>query len=111
MSALAPSRLFLAFAVLWMVAMTWRLYPQFKDTIRVDGRLTTVAGYLDDVCGQRVGPGAATCFAETGERAQLMLRSEQGKSVLIIIAPLLGYLIYAGSLQLLRARPPFRSPG
>jgi hypothetical protein len=110
-SGAAPTRLFIAFALLWMVAMTWRLYPQFKDTIRVDGRLTTVSTYLEDTCGQRVGPGAATCFAETGEQAQLMLRSEQGKSILIIIVPLLGYLLYSGTARVLRLRPPARRPG
>ena len=111
MSRAMPSRLFLAFAVLWMVAMTWRLYPQFKDTIRVDGRLATVSDYLADTCGQRVGPGAATCFAETGEQAQLMLRSEQGKSILIIIAPLLGYLLCSGTARLLRLSLPSRHTG
>lgn len=111
MSRAAPSRLFLVFAVLWMVAMTWRLYPQFKDTIRVDGRLTTVSQFLEDACGQRVGPGAATCLAENGELAQLLLRSEQGKSVLIIIAPSLGYLLFSGSARLLRSRFPSRGLG
>ncbi len=115
MSRGAPSRLFLAVAVLWLVAMTWRLYPQFKDTIRVDGRLTTVSAYLEDSCGQRVGPGAATCLAETGEQAQLLLRSEQGKSILTIIAPALAYVLFAAFLAIARkwgiflAREP--SPG
>jgi len=94
-----PSRLFLAFAVLWMAAMTWRVYPQFKDTIRVDGRLTTVSAFLDDSCGQRVGPGAATCLAETGEQAQLLLRSEQGKSIFLIIAPSICYLLFCAATQ------------
>lgn len=115
MSGRTPSRLFLAFVALWMVAMTWRLYPQFRDTIRVEGRLTTVTAYLEDSCGQRVGPGAATCLAETGEQAQLLLRSEQGKSILTIIAPALAYLLFAAFLAITRkwgiflAREP--SPG
>jgi hypothetical protein len=110
-SRAVPSRLFLAFAVLWMVAITWRLYPQFKDAIRVDGRLTTVAEFLEDACGQRVGPGAATCLAETGEKAQLLLRSEQGKSILVIIAPVLGYLLIYGAARLLGSRFPSLSLG
>jgi hypothetical protein len=101
-SRAGPSRLFLVFAVLWMVAMTWRLYPQFKDTIRVDGRLTTVSAYLDDSCGQRVGPGAATCLAESGEQAQLLLRSEQGKSIFLIIAPSLCYLLFQAAALIAR---------
>lgn len=106
-----PSRLFLIFAVMWMAAMTWRLYPQFKDAIRVDGRLTSVGQFLEDSCAQRVGPGAATCLAESGEQAQLLLRREQGKSVLIIIVPLLGYLLVYGSAWLFRARFPLRGHG
>lgn len=98
----AHPRLFLVLAALWMLAMTWRIYPQFGDTIRVDGRLTTVASYLGDVCGQRVGPAASTCRDETGEEAQLRLRREQGKSVLVILAPLLFYVGLWWPARLLR---------
>ena len=79
--------------VAWVAVMTWRLYPQFKDAVRVDGRLTTVADYIDDTCGERVGPAAETCLAEARETAQRLLRREQGKSVLLIDAPLFLYLI------------------
>jgi hypothetical protein len=89
----SPSRLFLVLAVLWMGAMTWRIYPQFGDTIRVDGRLTTVSDYIGEMCGQRVGPAAATCLDEAEEAAQLRLREEQGKSLLLILAPLLFYIV------------------
>ena len=103
------SRLFLAFVILWMVAMTWRLYPQFKDAIRVDGRLTTVSAFVDDACGQRVGPAVATCLAEAGEQARLLLRSEQGKSILVIIAPVAVYLLAAAAMHLVhpRSRPRY----
>jgi hypothetical protein len=108
---MAPrTRLFLVLAAVWMVAMTWRLYPQFGNAIRVDGRLTTVARYIDDSCGQRVGPAAATCLAESGEKAQLLLRREQARSVLLILAPLLVYGIIWRPLQFLRARIGARSP-
>jgi hypothetical protein len=105
-------RLALALAALWMLAMTWRLYPQFGDAIRVDGRLTTVASYLSDRCGQRVGPAAVTCLAEGGEEAQLLLRQEQAKSVLFILAPLLVYVFAWLPLRLLRERirPPRLRP-
>lgn len=103
------TRLFLALAALWMLAMTWRIYPQFRDTIRVDGRLTTVSAYIEDACGERVGPAAETCLAETGEAAQLMLRREQGKSVLMIVAPLLFYVGIWRPSQLLRARARART--
>jgi hypothetical protein len=78
--------------VAWMAVMTWRLYPQFKDAVRVDGRLTTMADYIDETCGERVGPAAETCLAEAHETAQRLLRREQGKSVLLIEAPLFAYL-------------------
>lgn len=90
MSPLA--RYFALLAVAWMIAMTWRLYPQFKDAIRVDGRLTTVEDYVGAVCGERVGPAAATCLAEARENARRLLRREQGNSILLIIGPILGYL-------------------
>ena len=86
------SRYFALLAVAWMIAMTWRLYPQFKDAVRVDGRLTTVEDYIAATCGERVGPGAATCLAEAREDARRLLRQEQGNSILLIIAPILGYL-------------------
>jgi hypothetical protein len=101
---MSRTRLILGLAALWMLAMTLRLYPQFKDAIRVDGRLTTVAAYLEDACGQRVGPAAATCLAESGETAQLLLRQEQARSVLAILAPLLIYICGWRPAQLLRAR-------
>jgi hypothetical protein len=104
MNAWAPSRVALGLAALWMVVMTARLYPQFKDTIRVDGRLTTMTQFLDDSCGHRVGPAAVTCLAENGEQAQLMLRQEQGKSVLLIVAPLLGWGLIYWPARLIRAR-------
>ena len=102
--ASARGRLFLVLAALWMLAMTARLYPQFGDRIRVDGRLTTVASYLEESCAQRVGPAAVTCFAERGEEAQLLLRHEQGKSILFIIAPLLFYFLVWYPARLLRQR-------
>ena len=86
------SRYVALFAVLWMVVLTWRIYPQFKDAVRVDGQLTTVEDYIDGTCGERLGPGAGTCVAEAREEAQHLLRREQGKSILLIEAPILLYL-------------------
>lgn len=82
------------FAMLWMVVLTWRIYPQFRDAVRVDGQLTTVEDYIDGTCGERLGPAAATCLAEAREEAQHLLRHEQGKSILLIEAPILGYLVF-----------------
>ena len=73
--------------------MTWRIYPQFKDTLRIDGRLMSYADYVEESCGQRIGPAAASCFAETRDTGHRLVAREQGKSVLLIEAPLLGYLL------------------
>ena len=107
------ARLFLLLAALWMLPMAVRIYPHFGDTIRVDGRLTTVADYLEDACGQRVGPAATTCIAESSERAQLLLRREQGRSILLIEGPLLVYFLVYLPLRLLADRlrgQPARDP-
>ncbi len=73
--------------------MTWRIYPHFKDALRVGGRVTTVSRYIADRCSERVGPAAETCFAEARVAALRLLRREQGKSILLINAPILAYLI------------------
>jgi hypothetical protein len=107
----SPSRLVLALAVLWMAAMTWRIYPQFGDTIRVEGRLTTVSDYVGRTCGQRVGPAASTCLGEAAETAQLGLREEQGKSLLLILAPLVIYVLLWWPVRLARAHARRRRRG
>ena len=89
------SRYVLLFTVLWLIVLSWRIYPQFKDAVRVDGRLTTVEDYVESTCGERLGPGAATCLAEAREEARHLLRREQGKSILLIEAPIFGYLAFA----------------
>jgi hypothetical protein len=73
--------------------MTWRLYPQFKDTLREDGRLVTLEAYIDDSCGQRIGPGVASCLDEARTTGRRLVARQQAKSVLLIVAPLLGYLL------------------
>jgi len=87
------SRYFLLLATVWVVAMTWRIYPQFGDGLRIDGRVTSVEAYVEDSCAQRVGPAAQTCLAEAAGEAQILLRREQGKSILLIAAPILLYLL------------------
>ncbi len=103
--AIRGSQYFLIFALVWMVAMTGRLYPQFKDAVRVEGRITTIEGYIAETCGERVGPAAVTCLAESRATARRLLRQEQGKSILLIVAPLAFYLFYRLARTGL-ARPP-----
>ena len=92
-SAFCLSRYLVAFAAVWVVAMTCRLYPQFKDTLREDGRLVTLEAYVDDSCGQRIGPGVASCLDEARATGRRLVAHEQAKSVLLIEAPLLAYLL------------------
>jgi hypothetical protein len=92
-SAFRLSRYFVILSAVWVLAMTWRLYPQFKDTLRDDGRLVTFEAYVDDSCGQRIGPGVASCLDEARATGRRLVAREQGKSVLLIEAPLLGYLL------------------
>jgi hypothetical protein len=87
------SRYFLLLATVWVIAMTWRIYPDFGDGLRIDGRVTSVEDYVNDSCTQRVGPAAQTCLAEAAGEAQILLRREQAKSVLMITAPILLYLL------------------
>lgn len=87
------SRYFIALTAIWVAVMTWRIYPQFGDTLRVDGRLIGFADYVEESCGQRIGPAAASCLAEARITGRRLVASEQGKSILLIEAPLLGYLL------------------
>lgn len=101
------SRYFIVVTAIWMAAMTWRIYPQFGDTLRVDGRLIGLADYVEESCGQRIGPAAASCLVEARTTGRRLVASEQGKSVLLIEAPVLGYLlIYLPLRWALRRRQP-----
>jgi hypothetical protein len=91
--AFRVSRYFFIVALVWMIGMTWRIYPQFKDAVRVDGRLTTAAEYIAGACGEHTGPAATACLASARATARRLLRREQGKSILLINAPLFGYLL------------------
>lgn len=77
----------------WVVAMTWRIYPQFPDALRIDGRLTSFADYVGDSCRERIGPAAARCLAAAQVTGRRLVAREQGKSVLMIEAPMLAYLL------------------
>ena len=105
------SRYFVVLSAVWVVVMTWRLYPQFKDTLRDDGRLVTLDAYIDDTCGQRIGPGVASCLEEARATGQRLVAREQGKSVLLIEAPLLTYLLIYLPARLVLDRLGRRAPG
>jgi hypothetical protein len=98
------SRYFIVVAAVWIMAMTWRIYPQFKDALRIDGRVITFADYVDETCGQRIGPNAKSCVEEAWATGRREVARERGKSVLLIAAPLLGYLLLYLPLRLVVLR-------
>lgn len=89
-----PSAYITLLIVAWAVAMTARLYPQIDTIVRVDGRTMTVAEYISDRCGTQLGPAAEVCLAAAHNKARVQLRREQVRSVLIIAAPAVLYLLY-----------------
>jgi hypothetical protein len=98
-ASVQPSRYFVILAAVWMSVMAWRLYPHFGDALKVDGRLMTFAEYLEDRCGQRIGPAADSCIAEAEDTGRRLVAREQGRSLLLIEAPLLGYLLVYAPLR------------
>jgi hypothetical protein len=87
------SRYFIALAMIWVIAMTWRIYPQFGDALRIEGRVMTLSDYVGESCAQRIGPAATSCDEEALETGRRLVARQQGKSVLLVEAPLLGYLL------------------
>lgn len=77
----------------WMTTMAIRLIPQFGTVLRIDGRTTTIDDYIADRCGARLGPDAANCLAVAHDKARTQLRREQARTVLIIVAPGVLYLL------------------
>jgi len=105
------ARYFALFAALWIVAMTWRIYPQFRDSLRVEGRVVSLDDYVEDACGERVGPLATSCRATVGERGRALVIAEQAKSLLLVEAPLILYVVIYLPYRLARrafgvSRPP-----
>ena len=84
---------FAVFAAIWVVGMMWRVYPQFGETLRHDGRVIAFSDYVEARCGQRIGPARTSCLEEARDTGARLVAREQGKSVLLVEAPLLGYLL------------------
>ncbi len=84
--------------------MTWKVYPQFKDSLRVDGRVVALDDYVEDACGERVGPLATSCRATTLARGRRLVAAEQAKALLLIEAPLILYVVLYLPVRLLRGR-------
>ncbi|MGH6994860.1 MAG: hypothetical protein ACREES_04125 [Stellaceae bacterium] len=90
--------------VVWTAVMAARLYPQFDRTLRIDGRITPVDDYIADRCDARLGPESANCLATAHDKARTQLRREQARTVLIIVAPGVLYLLYLAPMALADAR-------
>jgi hypothetical protein len=101
------SRYLVVLCTIWVITMTWRLYPQFKDTLRVNGRVMSYADYVAESCGERTGPAARTCLGEARSTGRRLVAREPAKSLLLIEAPLLVYLlIHLPSKRLWHRAPP-----
>lgn len=109
-SDLRLSRYFFILAAVWVVVMMVRIYPQFGDALRIEGRLTTLSAYVDESCAQRIGPAATSCRQEALDTGSRLVAREQGKSVLLVEAPLLGYLLAYLPLRWAISRVKERSP-
>jgi hypothetical protein len=96
------SRYLTLFAAAWILVMTWKLYPQFKDTLRVDGRVVALDQYVEDACGEKAGTEATVCRATKLESGRRMVAAEQAKVLLIVEAPLIVYAVLYLPIVLLR---------
>ena len=102
MSAPSLSRYFTVVAAAWIAVMTWKLYPLFKDTIRVDGRVVALDQYVEDACGEKAGTEATVCRATKLESGRRMMAAEQAKALLMVEAPLIVYVALYLPIGLLR---------
>jgi hypothetical protein len=96
------SRYFTLFAAAWIVVMAWKVHPEFSDRLRVDGRVISLDDYVEDACGERVGPLATSCRATKLESGPRMVTAEQAKALLLIEAPLILYAVLHLPIRLLR---------
>ena len=87
------SRYVALFAAVVIVAMTWKVFPLFKDTLRVDARVVSLDDYVTDACGERVGPLATSCREVTLDHGRRLVASQQAKALLMVEAPLAAYLL------------------
>ncbi|HEV2551350.1 MAG TPA: hypothetical protein VGU20_28835 [Stellaceae bacterium] len=87
---------------IWVVVMGVRLYPHFGDTLRLDGRAMSFEEYVEESCGQRIGPAAISCLAEARDTGRRLVAQQQAKSLLLVEAPL--WLLLAIYLPGLAAR-------
>jgi hypothetical protein len=89
----------------WVVVMGVRLYPHFGDALRLDERAMSFEEYVEESCGQRIGPAAASCLAEARDTGRRLVAQQQAKSILLVEAPLwLLLAIYLPALAVRRRR-------
>jgi hypothetical protein len=102
LSSSALTRYLTLFAAAWIVVMTWKVYPQFKETLRVEGRVVSLDQYVEDACGEKAGTEATVCRATKLESGRRMVAAEQAKALLTIEAPLIVYVVIVLPIRLLR---------
>ena len=86
----------------WVVVMGVRLYPHFGDSLRVDDRPMSFEEYVEESCGQRIGPAATSCLVEARDTGRRLVAQQQAKSLLLVEAPL--WLLLAIYLPTFAAR-------
>jgi len=86
----------------WVVVMGVRLYPHFGDALRLDDHAMSLEEYVEESCGQRIGPAATSCLVEARETGRRLVAQQQAKSLLLVEAPL--WLLLAIYLPTLAAR-------
>jgi len=100
-SSTALTRYFALFAAVWIVAMTWKVYPQFKDTLRFDGRIVALDDYIADACSVKAATEATACHATKLEGGRRMVAAQQAKALLMIEAPLILFAVFYLPMRLL----------
>ena len=82
--------------------MTWKVYPQFKDTLRVDGRIVALDDYVADACGEKAGTEATVCRTTKLESGRRRVAAQQAKALLMIEAPLILFAVIYLPIRVLR---------
>ncbi len=94
-------RYFLVLTLVWIAAISWKIYPHFRDGMRSEGHVISFADYVEDSCGQRVGASAEICYIKAVATGRKLVAKEQAKAILLILAPLIIYGVFYLPLSLL----------
>lgn len=104
------SRYVLIPMLIWITVLSWRMYPHFRDALRVDGHVISFTDYVEDSCGQRVGTSAEQCYTQAVANGRKLVAQERAKSILMILAPLVFYGFFYVPISLLSSWMKSLSP-